>query len=151
MAFFGSVLWQRFCEIIHVCSPQPKIIFTDTTHICSVHKFHLAVQRECARADRNKQGFSLVVFDVGEQRGADSLVEKLLISLQKRLRSTDEMGWFDKNFIGIILYATPIKEDALVFSHNIWHSLKISTTEKNYPKCSVYSYPIDWRNIKKAH
>lgn len=57
--------------------------------------------RERERADRNHHAFCMVVFDVGEM--TVKLFRQFADVLLKRRRGTDEIGWFDKNELGVIL------------------------------------------------
>ncbi|GEM_PF-1489170 len=109
-------------------------------------KFHLAIQRECARADRNGHGFSLVIFDIGDSGMQGELAQQLVTVLQQRLRMTDEAGWFSSRYVGVILYGTPLKEGAWRFANDIWELMSKHTEEP--PQCTVYSYPADWRHIE---
>ncbi|MDM8546147.1 hypothetical protein [Candidatus Venteria ishoeyi] len=138
-------LWRRIRKI----KPRQEAGAFD---LLSEKKFLIAIQRECARSDRNRQGFSLVIFDVGQNHANNNPVTcALLDALGKRLRITDEAGWFKEHYIGILLYATPIKESAWLFVNAIWNILEEKLDAS--PKCIVYSYPEDWRyiEIEKQH
>lgn len=57
--------------------------------------------RERERADRNSHAFSMVVFDVGDMKVAEF---RLFVGvLMKRRRSTDEIGWFESDQLGVVL------------------------------------------------
>jgi hypothetical protein len=104
--------------------------------ICSQEEFHSMLVREKARADRNGHGFSLVAVDVSSHEEVPGLTEEL----KQRIRTTDEIGWFDNNTLGVFLYNT----SAL----GAWQFVNNSRQEKgdgfSISKCSVYSYPNDW-------
>ncbi|NOZ00838.1 MAG: hypothetical protein GXP54_02990 [Deltaproteobacteria bacterium] len=57
--------------------------------------------RERERADRNHHAFSLVVFEVGDMKV--SVFREFVKVLMERRRSTDEIGWFESNQLGVIL------------------------------------------------
>lgn len=138
------IAWGRkqFCQCDKTIQEQDTMI--------PEKKFHLAIQRECARADRNGNGFSLVIFDVGESNEQNEVADQLIDVLQKRLRLTDEAGWFGKRYVGVILYGTPLKEGAWRFANDVWDLMSEYTEEP--PQCTVYSYPADWRHVDvEAH
>ena len=104
--------------------------------ICSQEEFHSILVREKARADRNGHGFSLVAIKVSNLEDNPSLTERF----QQLIRTTDEIGWFDHNTLGVFLYNT----SALGAWKFVNNSKK--TTGDVFPitKCSVYSYPNEW-------
>ena len=104
--------------------------------ICSQEEFHAILVREKARADRNGHGFSLVAFQVPELEDIPNLVAQV----KQRVRTTDEIGWFDHNILGVFLYNTP--------AMGAWQFVNYSSDNKNdlfcTCKCSVHSYPNEW-------
>jgi len=104
--------------------------------ICSQEEFHAILVREKARADRNGHGFSLVTFETSDFEDIPSFVRHI----KQRIRTTDEIGWFDHNTLGIFLYNTP--------AMGAWQFVKDSGGKKNERfstcRCSVYSYPNEW-------
>ncbi len=111
--------------------------------IYSSEEFRVIIERERTRADRDGICFSLVVFDTvnSESNGAYSgyIVQSLL---EQRIRATDEVGWFEKQHIAVLLYNTK-SEGAWCFSDKV---RKIIATKASPPRCRVYSYPFDWRS-----
>jgi len=69
----------------------------------SVEEFSAILDRERARVHRNEHEFSLMVFDVATTDRARNLEREL----GRRLRSTDEVGWLDRQHIGVVLPDTP--------------------------------------------
>jgi len=104
--------------------------------ICSQEEFHSILVREKARADRNGHGFSLVAIEASNLEGALSLTE----SFQQLIRTTDEIGWFDQNTLGIFLYNT----SALGAWQFVNNSKKKTGDVFSTTNCSVYSYPNEW-------
>jgi hypothetical protein len=104
--------------------------------ICSKEEFHDILVREKARADRNGHGFSLVTYEVPDVKVSPSLVAQL----KQRIRTTDEIGWFDHNTLGVFLYNTP--------AMGAWQFVNNSSEKRDdlfsARKCSVYSYPNEW-------
>lgn len=108
--------------------------------IYSNKEFHEILERERSRIDRNGHSFSLIIFDVGntEENGAYS--KRLVKTLHSRgLRVTDEIGWFDKRHIGVVLHnigTWGVKN----FIDNIRETID---GEYRFPDCEVYVYPSD--------
>jgi hypothetical protein len=101
--------------------------------ICSQEEFHSILVREKARADRNGHGFSLVAIEASNLEDSPSLTE----SFQQLIRTTDEIGWFDQNTLGIFLYNT----SALGAWQFVNNSKKKTGDVFSKTNCSVYSYP----------
>jgi oligoribonuclease NrnB/cAMP/cGMP phosphodiesterase (DHH superfamily) len=102
----------------------------------SKEEFHSILVREKARADRNGHGFSLVAIQVTRNEDISSVVKYL----QKKIRAADEIGWFDHNTLGVLLYNTS--------ANGAWQFVNKNRTETedvcSLFKCSVYSYPNEW-------
>ena len=107
--------------------------------VATLEDFHAILVREKARADRNGHGFSLVVYAALDQMDIPSFVDQV----KQRLRTTDEIGWFDHNTLGVFLYNTPAR--------GAWQFVNNSSEKKEDQfstcKCSVYSYPNEWRAL----
>jgi hypothetical protein len=104
--------------------------------ICSQEEFHSILVREKARADRNGHGFSLVAIEVSNMENNPSLTERL----QQLIRTTDEIGWFDNNTLGVFLYNT----NALGAWQFVNNSKKKTDDDFSISNCLVYSYPNEW-------
>ncbi|MBU0730166.1 MAG: hypothetical protein KKE17_03385, partial [Proteobacteria bacterium] len=101
-------------------------------------KFAASIERERARADRNGHGFSLIAYEVKKADRNKPSIRHLLNILPGRIRLTDEMGWIDKQQVGILLYSTT-KEDAGNFARQIDASI-ISATG-SAPRYVIHGYP----------
>src|SRR2546428_450816 len=75
--------------------------------IHSAEEFRQVLDCERARADRHEHEFSLVVFDGCNTDTNDAPARRLVHVLARRVRSTDEVGWFDERRIGVVLPYTP--------------------------------------------
>jgi len=144
--FPTNILRATLSWVKHKLCQNYQIFQQDQEAMIPEKKFHLAIQRECARADRNGNGFSLVIFDIGEAGEQGETAQQLIDVLQRRLRLTDEAGWFGKRYVGVILYGTPLKEGAWRFANDVWDMMSEYTEEP--PQCTVYSYPSDWRHVE---
>jgi len=115
---------------------QEQAVENSIVEICSQEEFHDILVREKARADRNGHGFSLVAFETQEFEDISSFVAQI----KQRIRTTDEIGWFDHKTLGVFLYNTPAL-GAWQFVNN-----NSEIKEDKLPTCkySVYSYPNEW-------
>jgi lipopolysaccharide/colanic/teichoic acid biosynthesis glycosyltransferase len=107
--------------------------------VCSARNFSSIIHRERDRSDRTGQGFSLVIFEVGNGKNRSDSVRNLVPILTHRVRSTDAVGWFEDGRIGVILPHTPT-ESAWKFVANVRNAFNGNAT----PECVVYAYPCSW-------
>lgn len=111
--------------------------------IHSSDAFRAILERERARAERTGQIFSLAIFRANNGNGADpAFLEHLGIVLVKKVRMSDEIGWYDGNCIGTMLPGTSA-EGAWQFVDTI--KKRIGDMGPSLD-CSVYSYPFSWIN-----
>jgi lipopolysaccharide/colanic/teichoic acid biosynthesis glycosyltransferase len=108
--------------------------------ICSPEEFRAIIERECMRADRTNLQLSLVVFNLINTNSSSDGAEELKSVLCRRIRITDEVGWFDEKSIGTILPDTTT-EGAWKFAGDICR--RVATIAKNL-NCMVYTYPSKW-------
>jgi len=107
--------------------------------IYSSEHFRVIVERERSRADRDGHGFSLVVFDIESTANSISAEYLRHVGFSRRLSPTDEIGWFDKRNIGVLLHNTSV-EGAWSFCNYV---RDIIAAKGPPPDCSVYAYPSD--------
>lgn len=118
--------------------------FSDITHanleegIYSENDFLMILERERSRADRDGSSFTLIVFDMENAilNGA-SPRHVLGILHKRRVRSTDEVGWFEKK-IGVLLHNTNIKG-----AHHFANEVITAAPSIRY---TVYAYPTERHN-----
>lgn len=108
--------------------------------IYSTDQFRKVLERERIRADRSGREFSLLIIEVGSVKRNRQAVAQLVQILTKRLRSIDEIGWFDDAQIGVALPDT-INKGAWKLAGDI--SNLIPTTMAPF-NCKVYTYPSSW-------
>jgi hypothetical protein len=107
--------------------------------ICPQEEFHTILEREKARADRNGHGFSLVTLEVSGLGDVFCLTEYL----RHRIRTTDEIGWFNGNTLGVFLYNT----SALGAGQFVNKSRQERGVDFSLCKATVYCYPIEWCSL----
>lgn len=105
------------------------------------------VRRECARADRNGEIFSLVLFPVsGAGRRRAMAAHRLARTMQKRARLTDDVGWLGQSHLAALLTDTS-PQGARAFANGVADVIGRSGPR---PEALVYSYPRDRAQIAAA-
>jgi lipopolysaccharide/colanic/teichoic acid biosynthesis glycosyltransferase len=107
--------------------------------VFSTRDFSSIINRERDRSDRTGQGFSLVIFEVGNGKNRSNSVRNLVPILTHRIRSTDAIGWLEDGRIGVILPHTTT-ESAWKFVANVQNACN----GYGPPECVVYAYPSSW-------
>ena len=120
----------------HNFFPEEQVEENLASEICSKEEFHAILICEKARADRNGHGFSIVSFESQDIEDIPSFIAQI----KQRIRTTDEIGWFDHNTLGVFLYNTP--------AVGAWQFVKKNSEKMDDRisacRCSVYSYPNEW-------
>ncbi len=113
--------------------------------IYSPREFREIVDRECVRAVRYNSRFSLAVFEVGTRDESSVLVRHFVRTIHRRFRDTDEIGWYRRGQIGVMMPFTPLEGARQLAEHlsEIISSLTVP------PPFTIYSYPSD--NWPKRH
>jgi lipopolysaccharide/colanic/teichoic acid biosynthesis glycosyltransferase len=107
--------------------------------IHALSDFHSIIERERLRVDRNSHQFSLIVFEFDAATAPEGSLARLASLLVRRVRSTDEVGWFDTRRIGVVLPYTP-PTGAWKLADEI-SSKAAATAGGVAPTCIVYTYP----------
>jgi len=100
-------------------------------------EFRRVIDRECKRADRFHNRFSLAVFEVGTPDENSALIRRLVRTIHNRFRRTDELGWYSRQQIGVILPFTP-EEGAWRLAEYVSQVIASVTSP---PAFTIYSYP----------
>lgn len=102
-------------------------------------EFHALIARERGRADRNNNVFSLMIFDPGLQANAPAMARRVIYTLTRRLRDTDEVGWFDgRRPAAILPYVDADTASRLA------EGLTRSAGLPEGFKFQIYTYPQSW-------
>jgi lipopolysaccharide/colanic/teichoic acid biosynthesis glycosyltransferase len=97
------------------------------------------VRRECARADRNGEAFSLVLFRVGRSKRRARLACRMERTMLKSARLTDDIGWLGDEHIAALLPDTK-PDGARAFADKVADAI---AKHHARPLATVYSYPRD--------
>jgi lipopolysaccharide/colanic/teichoic acid biosynthesis glycosyltransferase len=108
--------------------------------ILSEKAFLRILERERARSDRYGNMFSLIIFETGNSNGHRPNALVPVDILLNRLRPTDEVGWYRKARLGVILPCTPY-EGALKLADDICRQIR--NRKQKIPAFEVLIYPAD--------
>lgn len=108
--------------------------------LCGVYserEFRAILNYERKRADRTGGKFSLALFEIDPEE--EDVRQACLIpdAIKEVVRSTDEVGWFDKHHIGMLLIDTPLKG-----TFEVIKKFSEATILRQYlTKYHIFSYP----------
>lgn len=107
--------------------------------LCPPEQLQRIVRRERLLADRFGGGFSLLLFAVEDSDSGRATLPCLALTLKRRLRETDEAGWFDdrRTRIGVVMHRTPAAE-AWKVADDVCAAFQ---PQLPAPKCAVHYYP----------
>lgn len=119
-------------------APRPRSVRS----ILSVEQFRWAIERESQRVDRlNASEISLVLFRVGKGERRRATI-RLVRTILSRVRVTDDVGWYDREHIGLILPETA-SAGAWSLAEAICQAVSRHGTR---PLCTMYNYPAAGQN-----
>jgi lipopolysaccharide/colanic/teichoic acid biosynthesis glycosyltransferase len=110
--------------------------------LLSPEQMAIAVQRETSRADRNGGEFALALFRVRNNDRSSLSTVRLAKTILRRVRATDDVGWYDDQFLAALLPDTS-PAGAWQFAEQV---LALVSGRAAKPLCKVYSYPATWFN-----
>jgi hypothetical protein len=113
--------------------------------ICSKEEFIRIIANERARAERNDHCFSLILFDTAAIGLNPGTIGPFTQKIRHRIRQVDQIGWYDRQRIGLILPYTSNVGACQLAAHIC------SDVEMSYSPsiCHVNTYPLD-RTLTKT-
>jgi len=99
--------------------------------VVSAAEFRRIVLRERARSDRNSSSLSLVLLDAGGDRRLEDALDSWALTIARRVRCTDAVGWHDSRTIGIVLTDTD-HEGALMVVRQLRSVLPTDATRAHW-------------------
>lgn len=108
--------------------------------IHSVDQFRTILRNEQDRASRSQHEFSLLLFNTKSMGSGSAHFENFTNALIARIRSTDEVGWFGGECLGVILPYTPTA-GAQRLAVDVCRACAATGVA---PEWTVYTYPSDW-------
>jgi len=110
-------------------------------------QFRAMIMRERAGADRNQHVFSLLLFNIGDPEANSVGVQYLAHVVANRIRMPDEVGWFDKKRIGVLLPYTST-DGAQKLADDICQAIAAKASPPEY---TIYTYPFKWFSNGNGH
>ena len=98
------------------------------------------ILRERARSDRHNHEFSIIVIEIERFDQENGVIDHIIQFLNSRLRMIDEIGWYDKNQIAIVLPYTT-SENAVQVAEDVTKNIN-SDVPVHLSK--ILSYPSIW-------
>ena len=71
--------------------------------------FQRAIVKERHRSDRSNNQYSLLILSLAIQSEEDERIGRAIAMIRKRIRTIDEIGWYEENQLGIILPFTSME------------------------------------------
>ena len=68
--------------------------------------FQRAIAKERHRSDRSNQKYSLLILSLAIESEEDERIGRAIATIRRRIRSIDEIGWYEENQLGIMLPLT---------------------------------------------
>jgi hypothetical protein len=65
--------------------------------------FQRAIEKERYRSDRSSQEYSLLILSLAIKSEDDERIVQAIAMIRDRIRTIDEIGWYDENQLGILL------------------------------------------------
>ena len=102
-------------------------------------EFYKIIEQERERANRNNHQVSLVVFNLESFPDNGKESKQLIRNIIKEKRKIDELGWYQKHRVGVILPYTPSR-GARKFSVRLSRTLNFIMPDSF---CYLFTYPIE--------
>jgi lipopolysaccharide/colanic/teichoic acid biosynthesis glycosyltransferase len=102
--------------------------------------FHDLLRKERSRSNRDGSDFSLVLYNVRTEALDHRAVDLVARSIRERMRSIDQIGWFNEQSIGVLLPVTNL-QGARRFANRVCESTKVRGPSLQW---IVHSYPAHW-------
>lgn len=108
--------------------------------LLSPEQMNQAMARESARVDRKGAGaLSLVLFRIPESERKTLSAVRLARTILKRIRVTDDVGWFDNDHLGLLL-----PETAPMGAWQLAQQVcDVVAARGSHPLCTMYTYPAE--------
>lgn len=113
---------------------------TEKFEFSSVEQMHDILLRERARADRNHHEFSVIALELGKLKRNSDVLMRLHKFLNTRLRRIDEIGWFTREQLGIVLPYT----DSVSAAHLANEMRRQFQDVIAGEQVQIYAYPSVW-------
>jgi PleD family two-component response regulator len=102
------------------------------------NEFLQLIEQERARVNRNGSNFTLVLLQLSDGLNDDKEVQSnVLHTIRQRIRTIDQVGYYDKGHIGLLLPQTS-RDGATKMVGDLWRNEKFVA---NFSSYRLYCYP----------
>lgn len=101
--------------------------------------FQRAIQKERHRSDRGNNQYSLLILSLAIQSEEDERIVQAIATIRERIRTIDEIGWYDENQLGLILPFTSM-EGADHLADEICGIITAHLEPAECVACELFSY-----------
>ena len=101
--------------------------------------FQRAIAKERDRSDRSNQKYSLMILSLAIKSEEDERINKAIATIRERIRTIDEIGWYEENQLGIILPFTSM-EGANLLGDEICDIISSHLERSEFLACELFSY-----------
>jgi hypothetical protein len=101
--------------------------------------FQRAIENERARSDRSSNQYALLIISLAIKSEEDERIVRAIDRIRQRIRTIDEIGWYEENQLGIILPFTPM-EGADRLADEICEIITSHLEPTEYLACELFSY-----------
>lgn len=115
----------------------------DPEEIAMLHSpaiFKALLLHERSRSSRDGSEFSLAVFDVSAMISNSRGMKQIVCGVREKMRSIDEIGWFDARNIGVLLPLTNL-QGGRRFAARVSESVTVALGSIPW---TVYTHPTHW-------
>jgi hypothetical protein len=119
--------------------PIKALKYRSLKGINSRKDFYRIIERERERANRNNHQVSLVIFNLESFPGHGKESKQLIRNIIKEKRKIDELGWYQKYRVGVILPYTT-SHGAREFSVRLSRTLNFIMPDSF---CYLFTYPLE--------
>jgi hypothetical protein len=130
----------RVSKLINKLSwPISALKYRGIKGINSRKDFYKIIEHERERANRNNHQVSLVVFNLESFPDNGKESKQLIRNIIKEKRKIDELGWYQKHKVGVLLPYTP-SYGARKFSVRLSRTLNFIMPDSF---CYLFTYPLE--------
>lgn len=117
-----SLNFKSLCSrVLSLFQPRQEPLLDD---ILSLEEFKNTLHKQMCRSDRSGRPLCVIAFDALNSETAEESFEHLIRLLYERKRCFDEIGWFERHRIGVILPDTEVEG-----SHRLAESIFLQIDE----------------------
>ena len=117
--------------------PRPARAKRTVRTLLSPPQLNHAMMRESTRVDRKGGMLSLVLFRLSRGGKNSRSAVRLARTILQRIRITDDVGWFDKDHLGLLLPGTATA-GAWRLAQQV---CEVVALRGHRPLCTMYTYP----------